>query len=47
MNENIELLQYIYKDASMAVYTIENLLKYLKEKDNKINKLCEDILNSY
>lgn len=47
MNENIELLQYIYKDASMAVYTIENLLKDLKEKGNKINKVCEDILKGY
>lgn len=23
MNENIELLEYIYKDASMASYTLE------------------------
>ena len=33
MNENIELLEYIYKDASMATYTLEELLKELNGKD--------------
>lgn len=47
MNENIELLEYIYKDASMATYTLEELLKELNGKDNKITKPCEDILKGY
>lgn len=47
MNENIELLEYIYKDASMATYTLEELLKELNGKDNKITKPYEDILKGY
>ena len=47
MNENIELLEYIYKDASMASYTLEELLTELNGKDNKIIKPCEDILKGY
>ena len=47
MNENIELLEYIYKDASMASYTLEELLSKLNGKDNKIIKPCEDILKGY
>lgn len=47
MNENCELLESIYKDAAMATYTLEELLKELNGKDNKIIKLCEDILKGY
>lgn len=47
MNENIELLEYIYKDASMAAFTLEELLKDLNGRDNKIIKPCEDILKGY
>ena len=39
--------EYIYKDASMATYTLEELLKELNGKDNKITKPCEDILKGY
>lgn len=47
MNEKIELLKHIYKDSEMASYTIEELLQDLKEKDNKIKKLVQELLNSY
>lgn len=47
MNENCELLESIYKDATMATYTLEELLKELNGKDNKIIKPCEDILKGY
>jgi len=47
MNENLELYQHIYQDAEMACYTLQTLLKDLKDKDNKIKKLLEDILKEY
>ena len=47
MDENCELLESIYKDAAMATYTLEELLKKLNGKDNKIIKPCEDILKGY
>ena len=36
MNENIEMLKYIYKAANIGRISSENLLKDLKEKDNNI-----------
>lgn len=47
MNECNELLEYMYKDATMACYTLEKLLEDLKGKDNKITNSIEDILNQY
>ena len=47
MNENNELVLHIYKDAEMASYTLTRLLKDLKDKDNKIKKILEDILKEY
>ena len=47
MNENIELYKHIVKDCDMGKFTIEKLLEDLKEKDNKIKKLVEDILKKY
>lgn len=47
MNENIEMLEYIYKAASIGRTSAENLLKELKEKDNKIKKLLEEINKEY
>ncbi len=47
MNENLELVQKLYKDAEMGVYTCERLLEDLKEKDNKIKQAIEDILKQY
>ena len=45
--ENNELILHIYQDAEMSCYTIEKLLKDIKEKDNKIKKIVEDILHEY
>lgn len=45
--ENNELILHIYQDAEMYCYTIEKLLNDIKEKDNKIKKIVEDILHEY
>lgn len=47
MKENNELILHIYQDAEMSCYTIEKLIKDLKEKDNKIKRCVEDILHEY
>ena len=47
MKETNELLEHIYKDASMGSYTMEHLLGELKDRDNKIKGLAEDILKEY
>ena len=47
MKENNELILHIYQDAEMACYTIEKLINDIKEKDNKIIKVVEDILHEY
>lgn len=46
-NENVELLKFIYKDSSMGVHSLNVLLETLKEKENKIKNVAEDILKSY
>ena len=45
--EECELLQHIYKDASMACFTLTKLLEDLKEKDNKLKGPIENILKEY
>ena len=45
--ENNELILHIYQDAEMSCYTIDKLLVDIKEKDNKIKKVVEDILHEY
>jgi len=47
MNENMELVLHIYKDAEMASYTLTCLLKKLKTNDNKIKSTVENILKGY
>ena len=47
MNENNELLEYIYQNSEMGKYTLEKLIFELKGKDNKIIKDAEDILKRY
>lgn len=47
MDENLELLEYIYKDSDMSVISLEKLLQELNDKDNKIKKKTEEILKSY
>lgn len=47
MDENIELLEYIYKNAEMGVYSCESLIKDINKKENKIKKILEGILKGY
>ena len=47
MNEKYELYKHIYKDAEMAVFTLEKLVSDLKEKDNKIKPLIDELLGNY
>lgn len=47
MKEKYELYEHVYQDAEMSCYTIEKLSSNLKEKDNKIKKILEDILKEY
>ena len=47
MDENMELLEYIYKNSEMGVFTIKTLLKDLNEKENKIKKLADDQMKEY
>lgn len=47
MKEKNELILHIYQDAEMACYTLNKLINDLKEKDNKIKKLVEDIYKEY
>lgn len=47
MNENLELVEFIYEDADMSVFTLEELLKDLKDRDNKMKEDIEHILKGY
>lgn len=47
MDENMELLEYIYKNSEMGVFTIKALLKDLGDKDNKIKKLADYEMKEY
>ncbi len=47
MNENEELLNYIYQTCNMGVQSSENLLKALKNKDNKIINILFEIKKNY
>ena len=47
MNENLELLGYIYKSSSMGVSSLTDILKEIDEKENKIKKDISDELSVY
>lgn len=47
MNENVELLEYIYKNSEMGVYSCEKLIQDINNKENKIKKPLEGILKGY
>jgi len=47
MNENNEMISYIYNNAEMGYLSCLNTLKLLKEKDNKIKKDLEKITDLY
>ena len=47
MNENNELLTYIYQNAKMGVNSCTDLIRILNGKDNKIKKIVEGQLKGY
>lgn len=47
MNENNELLTYIYQNAKMGVNSCTDLIRILNGKDNKIKKIVEGELKGY
>jgi len=47
MDENIELLNYIYKSSDMGVSSCEKLIRDINGKENKIKKILEGILKGY
>ena len=47
MNENNELLLYIYQNAKMGVTSCTDLIRILNNKDNKIKKIVEGELKGY
>lgn len=47
MNENEEILEYIYQTSNMGMQSTKDLINSLKGKDNKIKKLVEEINKNY
>ena len=47
MNENVEILEYIYQNAKMGAENLTSLIKILNEKNNKIKKIIEEELKEY
>ncbi len=47
MNENMELLNFVYENAEMGVHTLNILSDSLRKRDNKIKGLIEDELKEY
>lgn len=47
MNENEEILQYIYQTSNMGYQSTKDLINTIKSKDNKIKKLVEEINKHY
>ena len=47
MNENVELLEFIYQNAEMGSFTLTKLINELQGKENKIKKVVEDEIKGY
>ena len=47
MNEKIEIIKQIYKDSNMSIGSIKKLRKVLKDKDNKIKNVLDDLIKEY
>ena len=47
MNENVEILEYIYQNAKMGVKSLTNLINAINGTDNKIKKIVEGELKGY
>ena len=43
MNENEEILEYIYQTSNMGMQSTKDLINTLKGKDNKIKKILPEI----
>lgn len=47
MNENLELLEYLYQSSEMGKDALTNLLKELNDKENKLKGPISDELSEY
>ena len=47
MDENLELLTYLYQDADMALNNLTLLINKINKKDNKIKKIIEGEIKGY
>lgn len=47
MDENIELLEYMFRNSEMCVHTLTKLLEDLDGKENRIKKLIDDEKKKY
>lgn len=47
MNENSELLLYIYQDCKMGIESMTTLIRSINNTDNKIKKVVEGQLKGY
>ena len=47
MDENLELLQCVYENAKMGATSLTDLLKDIKDKDNKIKTLVSEEVKGY
>lgn len=47
MDENNELLEYIYQDANMGISTLTTLINTINTKENKIKKDIENQIKDY
>ena len=45
--KNLELYKHIYKDCEMSIFSLDTLLDDIREKDNKIKDVVEDIRSGY
>lgn len=47
MNENIEILEYIYKNSKMGADSVTTLINTIHNKDNKLKAVVEEQLKKY
>ena len=47
MNENTEILEYIYKNAKMGADSLNTLQKAIHNKDNKMKPIIEEQIKKY
>ena len=47
MNENTEVLEYIYKNAKMGAESVTTLINTIHNKDNKLKAVVEEQLKKY